>query len=519
MRVGKLQLINFKRFDDLTLDLGSNPKKIIALVGPNGSGKSSIFDAFEEEQKYIKGGGREEDSFFAKLFYTMIPGKKSETYDRERAVSVWKADGSSDFDKKSFYIRTAYRFTPSLRVTSITAQPDVLDDPGRPYSSKQIDSRLQQNYAYLVGQVYDDFQKGEKTGSQALEEKVGKINAILQNILEIKITSLGNVITNKGQIFFEKGNESGFPYENLSSGEKEVVDIVIDLLVKIPEYNDTVFCIDEPELHLNTAIQRKLLTEIEKLIPDNCQLWVATHSIGFLRALQEELKDKSQIIDFSEKDYFNGTQKIVPIKLTRQNWQRIFATALEDLTGLISPQKIIYCEGRADPNPVGAEQGLDANVYNSIFEEEFSDTLFISSGGNEAQSYAALALKVVSKAFTGVSILLLKDRDGLSNADRNAFLTSSTNNRMLERHEIENYLLDKEILDKLASINGVAISVAAYSNIVSDPLLQDLKIGSTIADLKSLTGYRGTNADFKLELSKYITPDTIVYQELRSLIF
>lgn len=129
-------------------------------------------------------------------------------------------------------------------------------------------------------------------------------------------------------------------------------------------------CIDEPELHLNTAIQRKLLVEIEKLIPDNCQLWVATHSIGFLRALQEELSHKAQVIDFSEKDYFTGMQTAYPIAPSRSNWKRIFSTALEDLTGLLSPKRIIYCEGRAEPTALGAERGFDAKVFNNIFSKK-----------------------------------------------------------------------------------------------------------------------------------------------------
>ena len=47
MRVKTVKLVGFKRFDNLTIDLGPTPKKIIGLVGPNGCGKSSIFDAFE----------------------------------------------------------------------------------------------------------------------------------------------------------------------------------------------------------------------------------------------------------------------------------------------------------------------------------------------------------------------------------------------------------------------------------------------------------------------------------------
>src|SRR5690606_8175970 len=144
-------------------------------------------------------------------------------------------------------------------------------------------------------------------------ELVGKVNQILNQILDIEISELGNILAKKGQLYFKKGNVKDFPYANLSSGEKEVIDIILDLIIKTEEYDETVFCIDEPELHLNTSIQRKLLLEIEKLIPDNCQLCVATHSIGFLRGLQEDLKDKSQVLDFSEKDFFTGTHTITPI--------------------------------------------------------------------------------------------------------------------------------------------------------------------------------------------------------------
>ena len=46
MKISKVNIKDFKRFKDLTLDLGDKPAKIIALVGTNGCGKSSVLDAF-----------------------------------------------------------------------------------------------------------------------------------------------------------------------------------------------------------------------------------------------------------------------------------------------------------------------------------------------------------------------------------------------------------------------------------------------------------------------------------------
>src|SRR5680860_105146 len=45
MKIKKIQLKDgYKRFHNLTIDLGENPKRIIALIGPNGCGKSSVLD-------------------------------------------------------------------------------------------------------------------------------------------------------------------------------------------------------------------------------------------------------------------------------------------------------------------------------------------------------------------------------------------------------------------------------------------------------------------------------------------
>jgi hypothetical protein len=213
---------------------------------------------------------------------------------------------------------------------------------------------------------------------------IGELNNAIGDCLNLKIDNLGDIEAGKGKFYFKKEDtQILFDYHVLSSGEKEVIDILLDLYLRKDEYDDSIYIIDEPELHLNTAIQRKLLIEINKMIPENCQIWIATHSIGFLRALQEELNDISQIIEFKEENQWASQEyTLTPIVKSRNNWRSIFATALDDLTGLVSPNRIVYCEGRAEPRADGSERGFDAQVFNTIFGEKHPDTLFISSGGN-----------------------------------------------------------------------------------------------------------------------------------------
>lgn len=520
MKIKQVKLKGFKRFHDLTINLESPGKRIVALVGPNGCGKSSVFDAFEvtaARQRGWKQGVN--NSYFSKSMYAQ---DINENYIEADAVRILTDPEDHLISSKSFTLRSSYRFTSRLNVTSIKSKPDVLVDSERPNTSIDIDNRLTDNYERFFSTWLEEVSSSDKSGKQLTQEFLDKINNILSNILDIKISSLGNALKqNEGQLFFEKGKAKKFPYENLSSGEKEVIDIIFDLLTKEKSFDDTIYCIDEPELHISTAVQRKLLMEIYNLIPENSQLWIATHSIGFLRALQNDLKDVTDVIDFSGCD-FDGSTILTPIKKTRNNWKRIFSTALEDITGLIAPRVLIYCEGKKEATKTGDEAGLDAIVYNNIFEDEYHDVLFVSSGGQtEPDKHMEVTLMLLSKALKEVNILLLKDKDINSDASettddqRNLWLGQSSNKRMLKRKEIENYLFDFEVIKSAYPF----ASETEYKKIVNDCINGDVK--NKAGELKNLCalGEKMNKEDFKIHLSHHVKKDSTVYNELKECIF
>src|SRR4051812_41788300 len=67
MRIKKVRLKNgYKRFRDLTIDLGESPARIVALVGPNGCGKSSVLDGLlyhQHAHSFIGNTGRRDYSY------------------------------------------------------------------------------------------------------------------------------------------------------------------------------------------------------------------------------------------------------------------------------------------------------------------------------------------------------------------------------------------------------------------------------------------------------------------------
>ena len=364
--------------------------------------------------------------------------------------------------------------------------------------------------------------------SEAKNHIIGELNNAISNCLDLTIDNLGSIEDNKGTFFFKKEDtKESFEYNVLSAGEKEVLDILLDLYLRKDFYTDSVYIIDEPELHLNTAIQRKLLIEINKMIPEKCQIWIATHSIGFLRALQEELNDYSQIIEFKKENKW-GTQAytLTPMVKSCNNWRNLFTTALDDLAGLISPKRIIYCEGRADPTSSGTERGLDANVFNTIFGESYPDTLFISSGGNtELDQRSQIAISILSKVYSDIEIWVLKDRDMASGKEtteyeRQLYLSNNPkNHRVLKRFEIENYLYDKEVLQKYCKSNNLDFNEEKYDSCIKD--IDNQHVKDQTGTIRSICGISvSINAEtFKKNLAKEIDPSMQVYKELERIIF
>ena len=184
---------------------------------------------------------------------------------------------------------------------------------------------------------------------------------------------------------------------------------------------------------------------------------------------------------------------------------------MEDLTGLLAPEQIYYCEGR---NGTNDERGIDALCYNKIFETTKSEILFVSSGGNtELDGYSEIALKVLSKAFESLQIFVLKDRDD-ENRDKWLKLNPAKR-RMLKRRELENYLYDWEIISKVDSSADKNEYDKFVKDIINDEL-RDSSIKFRNAVTPSLKHVE--LCQYKQKLAEAITPETNVYQELEKII-
>ncbi|MCB0309553.1 MAG: ATP-binding protein, partial [Bdellovibrionales bacterium] len=336
--------------------------------------------------------------------------------------------------------------------------------------------------------------------------------------------------TNNGTFRFDKGLVSNFHFKNLSGGEKAAFDLLLDFIIKKQAFDDTVFCIDEPELHMHTKLQGKLLEQLFELLPNNCQLWISTHSIGMARKAAElyRLNPKEVVfIDFHNED-FDQSVILSPKKPNRLFWKNMFDTALDDLADLVVPSKVVFCEGKKLGSK-GRNPSFDSSVYTKIFSEEFPDVDFVPLGGDkEVRNDSKLWELVLKRLAPGVKASSVFDRDDRSNEEIDSLKNQGV--RVLDRRDLENYLWDDEILTKLA----VERSADQKASIIISKKNELLSRNETKDDVKSISGelYNfckttlslaqcGNNAQAfaRDTLASLVSSDTDVYKELKLIIF
>ena len=235
---------------------------------------------------------------------------------------------------------------------------------------------------------------------------------------DLDLNTLGNPFDD-GTFRFTKGASQRYSYKNLSGGEKAIFGLLCDLVMAIRNYDNTVYCIDEPELHLNTRLQASLMRVLYELLPPDCQLILATHSIGMMRcALDISASAPGEVVflDFGDRD-FDHSVSIEPASATRAFWRGQYEVALDDLAALVAPKQVVICEGLPAPQ-ASANVAFDARCYEQIFEAEFVDTRFVSMGNDrqiigDQRGLAEALLTLVD----GISVLRLIDRDNRSDAE------------------------------------------------------------------------------------------------------
>ena len=429
-----------------------------------------------------------------------------------------------------FNIRSAYRNESDFRLDAIQAV-------GSSHVSERFqriidaDQAVSDNYRRLAWRRQSDMDRDapeDLTIGQYRKEFLMELQQAMEYLFTdptLRLQDFGG-IQEAGAFRFTKGTVEDFHYKNLSGGEKGAFDLLLDIFVKRSEYQDAIYCIDEPEAHVATALHGRLLKAMLKLIPEESQLWIATHSIGFVRQAFELMHQEDNVVflDFSDHN-LDQPVEIKPRIPNRSFWQTTYRVALDDLSDLIAPENIVICEG----NKAGADKGFDAACYNKLFSDNHPETLFISYGSSGEVANSENLMKILGAVAKGVKVWRLIDRDEMTDNERSNNIQDELH--VLKRRELENYLFSPEVLRTFLNNNKkegfadnilmkrqelLACSMKPDDDMkaITQELLQYIRQQTRLSNLGN------TRREFALEhLIPALKETPCIYEELEEVIF
>jgi predicted ATPase len=535
MRIKSVELKRFKRFHHLRIELPESANVVI-LAGPNGSGKSSLFEAFNVWHRFRAGRAAVnwDPSYYPKAGEADAIGM---AWNRQITLEFHTSIPTDQAEiRRIFYVRSAYRNDPQFDIPNLSRLGLAIDEI-RLERLIDNDAVVSRNYQRLASQALEDAFANEAptlTLGQFREKTIGDIRASMRRVFpDLVMNDLGNPLL-IGTFRFDKGTSRNFHYKNLSGGEKAAFDLLLDLIVKRREFNNTVYCIDEPESHMSTKLQAALVDELISSMPGESQLWLATHSIGMLRRardIERESPGSIVFLDFSDLD-FDRSQTLKPARTKRVFWERVLNVALDDLSSLVAPGRVVVCEGVPAGQP-SRNTEHDATCYNQIFDEEFPDTKFMSIGNSkDVQSDRLGVVAGIQALVSGCTVLRLIDRDDHSDEDVKTFERQGIS--VLGRRHLESYLYDDEILMALCAQQNKVEEAVNLLQDKQDAMKETVKRGRAANDIKSASGLIYVKAKQRLSLIgqgndanafarnllvPLITPEKGVYKELRAAIF
>lgn len=227
--------------------------------------------------------------------------------------------------------------------------------------------------------------------------------------------------------------DSSFDFSTLSSGEREVVNIAFDFLLRKPQ--DCIIFFDEPELHLHPELSYRLLQTLQR-IGDRNQFIFSTHSPDVITASLD------QSVVFLSPPRVDGLgvaeNQAIPVKEGDDTNQAL--RLLGHSIGIVAlGRRIVLIEG--------TEASLDKQTYGSIIAHRRAGLVLVPSGGkHEIESFDAIYDNVLSRSIWGVEFFMLCDGDAApATSEVQAEASASGRLRVLPRYHLENYFLDATV--------------------------------------------------------------------------
>ena len=356
MKIKSLKIRNIGVFDDEEItfpESKSNDKADIHIfTGINGSGKSTILFALSSAFDYFEKGHKHHVSNFFYKRFRFFEKREGENYESEAKVSFaeeppveiygcpsCKGVHATTKSKKIEIYSNFNVFTPSdefqfefaafaysgYRYIKSEEINTLKEFKGNPLfqSLEFVKNRAETNGMYSINQwILNNFSNealllklGKEKESKEFAKTLENFKKFISDIIEKEIDFV--VKLNPTRLYIKIDNKE-LDFDVLPDGLKSLVSWIGDLMMIMDQLNwkdntpiferRFILFLDEIEVHLHPAWQRKILPVIQNLFT-NAQIFLSTHSPFIVNSVDDAF--------VYELEYEDGSTTINPPKLSK----------------------------------------------------------------------------------------------------------------------------------------------------------------------------------------------------------
>ena len=350
--INNIHINQVRHLKDINISLEKDAYPHLMITGKNGSGKTSMLNAMAEYiEEFVKETNKgiiqtlkkeeeydpdnilaiEEQLNIREKIYREILEKLSITFENLNTLKQKYQDGNFII---AFY--EAHRTIKKLQEPKTPTKPKLQDKWGIKQPSTQevlkflADLKIQEALARN--------EKLEKDANQIREWFVN-FEKLLGEIFQDKDLQLH--FNYKDYSFKILTKEKEFKFTELSDGFAAVLDIVVDLILKMQHKNqltrayecEGIVLVDEIETHLHLELQKVIMPLLTEIFP-NIQFIVTTHSPFVLSSLSNavafDLEHQEIIEDLTEYSYESLAEGYFGVK-TDSSYIKMQLNRLEEL--------------------------------------------------------------------------------------------------------------------------------------------------------------------------------------------
>jgi AAA15 family ATPase/GTPase len=471
----QIHLERFKKFKDVSVEL----RPFTILMGENSSGKTTILQAINLALNIL-------------YSHDFITTRNGNLRIRSKGVGLTSLIGMSLADYRELYYGKIHRGgkTKGAGGTNI----EIIDDLDNIYKFRitslfgsynirflsttndiQNNPQLQQKPPLFISGFVGLRPSEERAFPRTLQDRLrsGQVSAIIRNlVLDAKEKStlgfnkLRERMAKDFNFYFDEDinfdiehdlyvrahyrdkcdtGDISLDFNSSGSGFMQILQILAPIYLYC-QSDIGVVLLDEPDAHLHPNLQTSLAKALKSIqVELGIQIIISTHSTSIIRA-----SDPSEIVTISASEKVNKPL-ISKVDVENQIMSHIDSY---DLGKSILSGKILFIED----SDLSILETLDKVLESRCFYGPNTIPVISGRGKDDKTPYN---LDQVLKKYIGkdIEIHVIRDSDGINDKWRKALLEYASKHNVilhiLEKYEMENYLLDPDLLYKaIATVNN-----------------------------------------------------------------